>query len=279
MSCGCGTPNEFPTVDPGSGSGGKPVEIIAGPSIDVDDLSDADTYRFRISYVPYIDLSATLSLVAKRSNVTKANPVLKGTVIDTIELDWTYNKDVTTQSLSNTGGLTPPTLNEAARSHDYTSQTVSDNISFTISGNDGNGQPGSIAVATQSILFGNDMILGATTDFTLQSVSSFLTAISGFTKIVKTSRVHTYFATGGVNQHHYVIYPKAYGLGTFTKGIFEGGYVRLKNVAGTLKQELGIGDVESDVNIVNAEGFSEAFYIYMSLYDNQNDPVTPFELT
>jgi len=274
----CGTPNDFPVVNPES-SGGKPVEIIAGPSIGVEDLSDADTFRFRISYSPYVDLLATLSLVAKEAGVAKSNPVLKGTVIDTVELDWTYNKVVTSQTLTNTGGLTPPTLDPSDLDHDYTSQTITSDITFTISGNDGNGQPGSVDTDQKSILFGNNMILGNTTNFNLQPTTSFLTAISGFTKIVKTARTHTYFATGGANQHHYVIYPKAWGLGTFTKGIFEGGYVRLKNVAGTLKQTLGEGDVESDIMITNEKGHSEAYYVYMTLYDNQNDAVTPFELS
>lgn len=274
----CGTANEFPVVDP-EGSGGKPVEILAGPSIGVEDLSDADTYRFRVSYVPYVDLLATLTLIAKEVGVAKSNPVLKGTVIDAVELDWTYNKEVTSQTLTNTGGLAAPTLGTVERSHDYTSQTITSDITFTISGNDGNGQPGSVDTDVKSITFGNNLILGNTTNFNLQATASFLTAIAGFTKIVKTARAHTYFATGGVNQHHYVIYPKAWGLGTFTKGIFEGGYIRLKNVAGTLKQELGGGDVESDINITNEKGHTEAYYVYMSLYDNQEDAVTPFELS
>lgn len=274
----CGTPNDFPVVNPES-SGGKPVEIIAGPGIGVEDLSDADTFRFRVSFVPYVDLQATLTLIAKEVGVAKSNPVLKGTIIDTVELDWTYNKEVTSQMLTNTGALAAPTLGTAERSHDYTSQTITSDITFTLSGNDGNGQPGSINSDAKSIIFGNNMLLGDTTNYNLQSTASFITATAAFSKIVKTARAHTYFATGGTNEHHYVVYPKAWGLGTFKKGIFEGGYVRLKNVAGTLKQELGEGDVESDIMITNEKGHSEAYYVYMSLYDNQEDAVTPFVIS
>lgn len=275
----CGTPNAFPIVDdPGSGSQ-KSTIIIAGPSIAVEDLSDADAYRFRVSYEPYTALSVTLTLVAKEVGVIKTNPVLKGTVIDAVELDWSYNKAVISQELSNTGGLIEPTLGINDVSHDYTSQTITTNTTFTISGNDGNGQPGSLGSDAKSITFGNNMILGNTTNFNLLLLADFLTAISGFSKIIKTARAHSYFATGGANQHHYVIYPKIWGLGIFTKGIFTGGYVRLKNVAGTLKQELSGGDVELDINITNEEGYVEAYYIYMSLYDNQEDAVTPFVLS
>lgn len=274
----CGTPNDFPVVNPES-PGEKPVILIAGSSIDIEDLSDAEAHRFKISFVPYVDLLATLTLIAKEIGVVKSNPVLKGTIIDTVELDWTYNKAVTSQTLTNTGALTSPTLGTTERSHDYTSQTISSDVSFTISGNDGNGQPGSVDTDVKSITFGNNLLLGDTTNFNLQSTASFITATAAFSKTIKTARTHTYFATGGANRHHYVVYPKAWGLGTFTKGIFEGGYVRLKNVGGTLKQELGGGDVETDINITNEKGYSEAHYVYMSLYDNQADAVTPFELS
>jgi hypothetical protein len=93
---------------------------------------------------------------------------------------------------------------------------------------------------------------------------------------IRIDRFNTYFATGGVNEKHFVAYPVTFGLGTFTKGIFTGGYVRLKLVGGILKSELGISDVESDILITNSKGYTEAYYIYESLFDNQADPITPF---
>jgi len=274
----CNCVNQIPIAPTNASQ--KDVKIIAGPGIIVQDTSDLESFRFLVSATNVEALIATLTIIAKEAGVARANPVLKGTVIDRVELDWAYNKAVTIQSLSNTGGLTSPTLNAADRSYDYVGQVINSNINFTIQGNDGLGLGGSIDSDTQSILFGNEMILG-------EGVSKILTPTSGLeafidalaTKVVKTSRSHTYFATGGAGQKHFVAYPKSFGLGTFEKLGFPGGYIRLKNVAGTLKANLDISDTETDILFTNPKGFQEAYYVYESLYDNQNDPVNPFTLS
>jgi hypothetical protein len=275
--CGC-EDNPFPIVDPVS-IGGKVVEILSSSTISVEDLSDADTYRFRPNYEPYTDLVVNLTLIAKEGVTIRSNPVLKGTIIDNIELDWTYNKDIATQTLTDTGVLSDPTLIAADRSYDFSGISVTSNITLTISGNDGNGEPGSVDSDAASITFGNYLVLGISADLTGELVTTLTALIAGFTKTIKTSRSHSYNATGGVNEHHIVGYPKAFGLGTFKKGIFEGGYVRLKKVGTVLKVELLEGDVEEDISVTNDKGYAEAYYFYMSLYDNQVDAVTPFVLS
>jgi hypothetical protein len=282
MSCnGCGNPikNIIPVFDPPEGSNAKDVIVLAGPGISVDNLSDADTWRYRVNAEEFQALTVELTLVAKELGVAKANPILKGTVIDTVELDWTYNKAINSQTLVNTGGLTPPTLDAADRDNDYATQNIQSNISFTIEGDDGLGQPGSEASDVESIVFGNLMWLG----HGLTKIGSSAASLEAFieslqTSVIKTARAHQYFATGGANQKHFVAYPKAWGLATFTKGIFSGGYVRLKNVGGTLVQDAGVNP-ETDIIITNSKGYAEAYYIYESLYDNQNDPVTPFVIS
>jgi len=275
-SCGC---NEFPIVQPNS-SGGKPTFVIAGPGIGVNDLSDANAYRYEVHTEPIIDLTVSLTLIAKESGVTKSNPVLKGTVIDEVDLAWTYNKAVTDQTLTNTGGLTAPTLGDSDANYNYTSQTLDSNTSFTINGDDGLGLSGSEAADTKSISFGNLMWLGYGSSLINASTSGAEAFIEGLqTSVIKTSRVHTYYATGGANQKHFVAYPKAFGFATFTKGIFSGGYVRLKKVGSILKSDLGMSDVESDLIITNSKGYAEAYYIYESLFDNQADAVTPYEIS
>lgn len=278
MSCeGSGNPtkNLIPVFDPPA-TPGKVVEVLAGPGILVDDLSDADTYRHRVTRVDIVALTAALTLVAKASDVVKSMPILKGTVIDEVELSWTYNKDVTAQTLVNTGGLTAPTLVVATRAHAYTGQTIGSNITFTVEGNDGEGQSGSIASDAESITFGNYMWFGhGTSKFNTSAAAleAFIESLS--TSTIKTARAHSYFATGGSNEKHFVAYPKAWGIATFTKGIFSGGYVRLKNVAGTLVSDVGEG-VEIDITFTNSAGHAEAYYIFESIYDNQADAVTPF---
>jgi hypothetical protein len=261
------------------GAGAPDVELIAGNSIAIEDQSNSVTKRFKIDYAPYVPLDVNLSLIAKRAGVTKAQPVLKGTVIDVIELDWTKNKSLASQTLVNSGALLTPTLLPTDLSYDYSAVAVSSNITFTLEGNDGLAQAGSIDSSASSLLFGNNLIVGIGANFLGLATADLVTLANTLTKTVKTARNHTYFATGGVNQHHFVFYPKAWGLGTFTKGIFTGGYVRLLNVSGILKSELGGGDVESDILITNEEGFQEAYYAYMTLYDNHNDPTTSYTIS
>lgn len=269
--CGC---SQFPVV-PGN-NGNKQVIILAGPGIDVDDLSDTDAWRFRVSGVAIEDLSVALTLVAKAGGVTKANPVLIGTTIDRVEFTWTINRDVASQTLENDGSATEPSLLAADRSKTITVQTITGDVAFTLAANDGQGTPHSIGSDVKSILFGNDFYHDKHADFLLTLTSSLVSALSGFSKTVKTSRVNTYFPVGVANEHDIIGYPKRFGLATFTKGIFSGGYIRLKNVGGTLKSELGDMETESDILVTNAAGHQEAYYFYQSLYDNQADNVTPF---
>lgn len=277
MNCGCGGYNEIP-IAPAQGQ--KDVELIAGPGMIIQDVSDTATFRFNLSTTEIEVLIAALTIVAKEAGAARVNPVMKGTIIDRIELTWTYNKAVVSQTLINSGILTPPSLGPGDLAQTYTGLSVTNDISFTLQGNDGLGLPGSIGSDIESILFGNEMILGFGTSRILSSSGALETFIDALaTKVTKTSRVHTYFATGGVNQHHFVAYPKSYGLATFTKGLLSGGYSRLKNVAGTLKTDLGLGDVETDIIFTNPKGYAIEYYIYESLYDNQNDPTNAFTIS
>jgi len=255
------------------GGGGKVVELIPQPNILVNDISDADTYRFELSTYDYLALIATLGLTAKAAGVTKSMPILKGTVIDRVELTFAYNKVIVSQTLTNSGGLSVPGLAQSDVGYNYVAQSISSNMSFTLTGNDGQGQPGSIDADVQSIAFGNLMWLGygaSKIGASAASMEAFIEALE--TSVVKTARAHTYFATGGANQKHFVAYPKAWGLATFTKGIFSGGYVRLMKVGSTME----LTGSESDLVITNSAGYSEPYYVYESLYDNQADAVTPF---
>jgi hypothetical protein len=279
MSCeGSGNPtkNLIPVFDPPTTSSGKDVEVLAGPGILVDNLSDTETWRHKVTRVDIIALTATLALIAKAAGVSKSSPILKGTIVDEVNLTWEYNKAVTVQTLTNNGGLSVPTLDEDTVAFTLATQEITTNVSFTLEGNDGEGHSGSIASDTKSITFGNYMWLGHGVSKLGSSVASLEAFIESLgTSTIKTSRSHTYFATGGTNEKHFIAYPKAWGLATFTKGIFSGGYVRLKNVAGLLVSDIGVG-TEIDIEFTNSAGHTEAYYVFESLYDNQTDAVTPF---
>lgn len=254
----------------------KDVVLVAGSGIKILDMSDAQNYKFKFSTKPVVDLTTDLILVAKAAGVAKTSPILKGTVIDRFELSWSYNKTIVSQTLTNTAGLTPPVLAPGDTSALYTGQNITSNMSFTLEGNDGESQPGSIASDTESITFGNYMWIGAGPSKINTATASLEAFLESLTGTIKTARAHTYYATGGANQKHFVAYPAAWGLANFFKDPFYGGYVRLKNVAGTLKAVLGIGDVETSILITNSAGHQEAYYVYESEYDNQADPSTPF---
>lgn len=256
---------------------GKKVEVLAGSGIGVSDLSDANTYRFEVEAIPYIPLTTNLTLVAKAAGVAKSVPVLKGTVIDRVELTFAYNKAIAGQTLVNTGGLSVPTLLPADVGFNYIGQTINSNLNFTLQGNDGLSQPGSIASDVETLSFGNVMYIGkgaSKIGAASSGMEAFIEALASGT--IKTARQTSYFATGGVNEKHFVAYPKAWGLATFTKGIFSGGYIRLINVGGVMATG---GTPETDLVITNSAGFAEAYYVYESLYDDQNDPVTPFVIS
>jgi hypothetical protein len=278
MSCGNSKYTNFIPIT-GGPTGQKDVVLIPGPGIGIDDLSDVNTYKFRISAEPIEDLSVTLTLVAREAGISQTNPVLAGTVIDEVNLSWVYNKAIATQTLSNTASLTPPILDDVTFLYDYTGQNIQTNSSFTIQGNDGLGQPGSIASNSKSITFGNLMFLGAGPIKTFSAYSGIEAFLESLSSVIKTSRNHTYYATGGENEFHFVAYPKVWGLGTFQKNLGPGGYNRLKRVGSILKINLEIGDIESDILITNSKGFEQAYYVYQSDKDWIGDNVTPFVLS
>jgi hypothetical protein len=152
-------------------------------------------------------------------------------------------------------------------------------MSFTIAGDDGLNLSGSTASDTRTLSFGNYMFLGEGSNLINASSSGIEAFIESLSKVVKTSRSHTYYATGLENEYHFVAYPKSWGLGLFQKNLGPGGYVRLKKVVSTLKVELGIGDVETDIIITNEKGAAEAYYVYQSDKDWLEDNVTPFVLS
>jgi hypothetical protein len=263
-------------------SGGKTTELIAGDQIGITDLSDSLVDRFEIDYLPIVAFTAALTLVAKASSIVKANPVLLGTVIDRIELTWTYNHAVASQTITNDGALTPPTLIASDRGYDYTSQSIVNNTEFTLDGNDGLDNGGqSAAEDSKSITFGNYLAWGKGASLLGLTTSDVQTRFAALAdREVRTDFLRSVYATGTDNEKFFVMYPKRWGLADFKKGIFVGGLMRVKKVVGqtALKVDLEGGEVEEDIIIANGSGHSEAYYIYETLFDNQEDAVTPIQI-
>jgi hypothetical protein len=271
----CGSSFSIPGVD--SGGGGKAVEILPGDQIAVSDLSDSTTARFLVAYSPHVALNVTLTMIAKAATVVKSNPILLGTVIDEVNLTWVYNKAVLSQDLTNSGGLTPPTLIAADIAHDYTGLSLSVSTSFTITGNDGEGKPNSIDADTKSISFGNyrgwgigaRRDLGATTLAQMQTFIEGLIGGAGTIELTTVRQDQALTAEGGNLEHFFYFFPKGWGFATFLQNGIPGGFKRLGSVSGTIQSvPLNAYEVgEQDILIDNGLA-SEAFHIYQSTSDN-----------
>jgi hypothetical protein len=264
---------------PEAGLGSKPTEVIDGNQIQVDDLSDAFTYRFRPNYAPRISLVTDLTVFTPYIagvNALLNGLVLFGRTVDRVDLTWTENKTVVSQTVaSDVPGFVPPTLLPGDRAKSLTGLSFTSDRFFTIAGDDGDLQPGSTDSDTEYVRFGNYVRWGFGVDKIGGLASTMQALFNGLAGSINTNtRARSIFATGGVNQYMFYFVPARFGEVTFQKGIFIGGFVRLKNVLGTLYQTVPDGGVEIAIPINN--GFaSENYYVYQAIYDNQVDPVTP----
>lgn len=251
----------------------KDVIVSSGAGVTVDNLSDIEKYHYRISRQEYIPLDVSLEMDVYISSVLQALPIIRGRVVDEIRFNFLKNKSVVSQTLTNDASITPPSLLPSDNSFIYTGLSVTNNVLFTYTADDGEGQSESVQSAQKLVRFGNWIYLlhgGSKINVSVSTLISFIT--SATTKIAASSRSIAFYATGGFNEKHFVAVPAAYGLCTFRKGLLDGGYVRLKNIDGTITVS---GGTESPILITNEFGHTEAYHVYESLYDNQNDPAVP----
>ncbi len=161
------------------------------------------------------------------------------------------------------------------REESLTDLTITQDRSFTITGDDGSGLPAGIVGDTDWVRYGNLARWGKGVEFLGGLASGLQGLFNSLAGSVNTNtRVRSFFATGGVNEYDYYFIPVRFGAATFQKGIFVGGFVRLKNVDGTLYETIPDGETEDPITINNGYA-SEEYYVYQTLYDNQNDPGEP----
>lgn len=258
-----------------SGSDALPVDVRGGVDTEVDDISNQQEQIFVVNHSPYTALSLSLTVVVLSSSQQLTLPVLKGTTVDQLNLTWSYNKPVSSQNIIDSGPIPDVVLNASQRAINIVTSLTED-ATLTLSGDDGAGRTGSVDSETFQIQFGNYFAHTVTTDLIGLNQNLLQNLYDNAQRTVKRARQGSFFPSSVANQHDLVIYPKSWGLGTFTKGIFEGGFVRLKNVAGELKSIVGQGETETDIILNNGNGFSEAFYVYQSLIDFQQDTEVPF---
>lgn len=256
--------------------------VDAGQDIAVDDNSYPGVYSFKVHYNPHIALTTALGLGAYIVGVLQSGLILLGETIDEVRLTWTYNKAVVVQNLTNDGGEIEPTLVVSDRDFTYTLLSIIANTSFTITGNDGAGRSSSIAIDTETIQFGDYVLWGDYTDMIGQleaNIAALYTDLLGQNIIISNTKGRSIFATGSTNRHQFYMLPKILGEVVFEKNNFVGGYVRLKVVSGVIKGILDGGDVETDISITNSAGYTQAYYIYQSTNDDQEDNVNPVNIS
>jgi len=269
---------------PPSGGGGGDVEshvLVQGTDMLIEDFSSGQELNHRISYNPFTALVANLTLGGYVGGLVQPSIILKGKIVDETRSVWTYNKGViSAQTLDEGAG--PVVVPVLDRDKTTTGLSITGDVTYTLEGDDGQGEAGSVDSDTASLLFGNEMIWGDYTNMNGQPVSgvaAFIAALADRTTQIKRNRLQPsgIYATGLVNRRFFVIYPAAWGLATFTKQSFIGGFTRLKNEAGTLVT--AIPAVELPISWTNAEGHAEDIYIYQSQYDNTEDAVNPITIT
>lgn len=258
------------------GSGGGIPTIVTGISpIEVDDLSDSLAYKFQTRYAPVADLSVALTLL----DVADApfDPViLFGIIIDTIKLSWVYNRpsDIQTQTLTNNGGINAPTLLPTDNSYIYNSLSLGSSVNFTISGDDGQALPTSLASDTEGVVFGNYRTwgVGARKDLGSTLATEMIAFIEGLIggagtiELTTTRKKNPLIGEGAtVNDYFYYAYPKDWGFATFLQNGFPGGFKRLANVGGTMivasNDSLEAGEL--DLAVSNGVA-SQSYFVYQT---------------
>ena len=128
-----------------------------------------------------------------------------GTTIDTVNLTWSTNKDILTQSINNGIGSLAPEV----RSYTHSGQTITTNRTYTITVNDGT-QNGT---SSTTVAFMYKRYWGTSSSTSLNN-SQILALSSEFS----SSRVQTrtFDCTGGT--YFYIVYPASWGTATFKVG-------------------------------------------------------------
>jgi len=268
-------------IVPPSSGGGSVVIVESGDQILVEDNSYVGVYSFKVNANLYTAIVATLNIAAYILDTLQSGLILRGETVDEIRLTWSYTKTIISQSLANEDFsgppveiLTPPTLVIGDRDFTYTGEAVTDNLKFTLTGNDGEGQSGSVVNKSATLQFGNVITWGDYTDMLGQAdtaIPALYADLLTQNNVVSNTKSRSFYTTGEENRHVFYILPKDLGEVIFSKNNLVGGYTRLKLVNGILKGLLDGGDVESDILITNSAGHQEAYFIYQSSNDDQLD--------
>ena len=246
--------------------------ISTNSSITVAKEVNGQNETFRLGFNPYIIPTASLSLEGYAGAQLKGNPVLLGETIDELRFTWVINKEIQTQTITNDGGVLEPTLVFTDRTVTQTGLSLTSDVLFTLTVNDGDGVSTSIITDQESIIFGNYFYYGDQVNLIGQAIGGLQSLINNLGKDIARDRIKSFYPTGGTGRFVIIAYPARFGLATtIFKAPFAGGFVRLKNVSNVLVETVPNGQTEIDISLSNGIQ-SESYYIYQSSFDNQEDP-------
>lgn len=163
-----------------------------------------------------------------------------GSTVDAVTLNWATNKVPSTLTLDGTA------VDVASKTKALTGLGLKASKTWTLVAAD---ERSATATKTTSVTFQNGVFFGVSTVNTEDGVTNDL--ILSFTKNLAGTRTRTFTVNSGSGQYIYYVYPSRLGKASFNVGGFDGGFVLFKTM-----------------QVTNASGYAEEFYIYKS--ENHN---------
>jgi len=254
---------------PGSGGSGSDVtlpiesdDVIYNGDLLTDFLDNIQQPPFTTDQITYLgqnltDVLADLLYIPLNINSFTTSQTLFeiGTVLTSIGLSWSYNKNVESQTITGTG-VVSPTLTLAERSKTVTLSSVSTNTTITLTADDVLADDEPAKTSSINLTFANAIYYGKATQ--PGAVNSAF--ILGRTKEVRTNRNKTFTVTTGAGEYIWYFSPVSYGLPSVKTNGFSGGLDNLGTVSFT-----------------NSLGYTENYYILRST--NTNLGLTLVEIT
>lgn len=227
------------------------IELWIEPQFDISHIINLDDYYKKSEVDEKVDglddrvtplehqVDELLNPLQIRSFTCQPSLVEIGTVLPSLTLNWSYNRDIKAQRLNGEDVETTARTQvlEGIFENSQTFRLEADGYSKTVQ-------------ATTAFSVMNQIYYGSS-----EPAATVPLLISRLTKELRQTKSKTFSTTCREGQHIYYAYPARYGNATFMVGGFEGGFDKL-----------------STVEITNGSHYTELYHVYQST--NQNLGVT-----
>jgi hypothetical protein len=229
----------------------KPPELLQGPpgpqgppgsgsDLELPISSDDIDYR-GVTLTQKLDDLSYVELVIN----SFATPVINfeiGQVITSLGVTWSYNKSVSSQTI--TGPITPVVLTAAERSRTLSVSNQSDNFTLVLSALD---ERALNRTRNLSINFLNKIYWGQAN----QPGSINSAFVISLQNELKGNRQKSFNVNLGANVYAWFAHPVSYGVASVKTNGFDGGF-----------------NAPITISFTNASGFTEDYYVYRSEFPN-----------